>query len=190
MTVVFNLINLVVLAERVVHDHDVVVVEILAIPELLVERLRSIGIGADNLALCIALAPCEFSWRHAISESKHTVDLAKHLDLLVLQLLVGHLLAFAHCTEFETLLTEELLHDRCKTTSVVALESLRESLLRHDTILGNKVGNTAECTAIRQWVLEEPIDHAVVERLLASIDHTLKIEVGLLKLIVEEEIVL
>ena len=60
----------------------------------------------------------------------------------------------------------------------------------HDTVLGDKVGYSGELAAVPYRVTEEPLYLAVVHRQVTGIDDALEEKVGLLELVVEEDVVL
>ena len=60
--------------------------------------------------------------------------------------------------------------------------------LGHQTILLGKVSHTAECTAIIDRVLEEELHSGIFHRQFSIVNNSLEHEIGLLQLVVEEEI--
>ena len=88
-----HLVSLVVFAARVVHYHDECAVESLLAGQFLEERLRSVFLGLQRLAVLVFESECELCHRLAESEFQHVVDSAEHVGLLCLDSLLGFLLS-------------------------------------------------------------------------------------------------
>ncbi len=80
MAVVIDLVDLAIFTGRVVHYHDVVALEIRS-DIFIVEGFRSVGLGADEVALGVVAGPLELDRRLAEAEDEHPVDLLEHLCL-------------------------------------------------------------------------------------------------------------
>ena len=188
VAVVVDLIELVELAARVVHQHDVVIAQVVA-HELLVERLRSVFLRLDGVALGVAAGPGELRGGLAQRQGQHAVDGLEHLGLPALQ--VGRAFPvrgkFAQLqAEFFQLKADQVGHAR----RVVAAVGLDHHFRRDDAILHEQVGDAGELPAVAEGVLEEPLHHLVVHRLLARVDDALQEEVRFLQLVPEEGVVL
>ena len=61
---------------------------------------------------------------------------------------------------------------------------------RHDTVLGDKVGNSRKLAAVVDCVTEKPLHLAVIHGQVTGVDDTLQEKVGLLQLVIEEDVVL
>ena len=75
MTVKLDFIQPAILARGVVHEHHVIVFQVVAC-KTLVELLRSVGAGVDRIAVFVAAGPGELHGRLAEIEGKYTVYLA------------------------------------------------------------------------------------------------------------------
>ncbi len=197
VTVKVNLIGLIILTQRVVHHHDIVVIEVLSLPVFLIERLRGIDLGAYDLVLSIALGPGELSRRHTIGQGQDMIDGLEHLYLIQCsQLLIYHLIALAclgvvtFLAQLQTHLAEFEFDQAADLAGISGLIVVWHHLRRHYAILLHQIGHTAEGTAIRERILEEPINHTVIHRLLTCVDDSLEEKVSFLQLIIEEQIAL
>ena len=189
MTVVFYLVCLVIRTAWVVHHHDEGAVEILT-NRLLIETLRSILLSLTNLlAILITESISEFLYRLAQSKAEHAINLSQHFGLTSLNSSSFLSLSY-HLAEFQTILTELAADKAAHLGSIVAGESLRLSTHRHKTIFASQVGNATESTTVVERVLEEELHLRILDALLTEVDDTLKHEVSLLQLVVEEEIIL
>ena len=84
MTVEINLVELVVFAARVVHQHDISVGKVLA--DIFVEkRLGGVFLCLHGVALRVFARPGELRRRLAEVEGQHTIYRAKHLGLALLK---------------------------------------------------------------------------------------------------------
>ena len=184
MAVKVNFIHLPVVAAGVVHQHDVVGIEVFTDP-LFVKTLWGVCLHlGERLSAGILGSPSELLHRFAHREDKHAVDGAEHLGLQVLKLL----LAALGIAQLESKFAKFLLDDGSDTRGVVGIESLGHHFGRHNTILGYEVGHSGIGTAIAQGMLHEPLHHLVGERTFASVDDALQEEVGLLQLVPKERV--
>ena len=85
MSVIIDFIDLAIFAARVIHDHDIVVLEVLT-DEFIIERLWSICLAAHDIVVLVASCPLELLHRLAKAERKHPVDFRELLHLHVLKL--------------------------------------------------------------------------------------------------------
>ena len=184
MTVVLDLIDLVILMVRIVHHHDVIVLEIGA-DVFVVERLGGIGLRVHHLALGIRPGPSELGRRHAQAEREHAVDFLELRHLHGLQ--VGALLGLA---QTETVLAELGGDLGPHLAGVVGGHALREDLGRNDAVFHDEVRHAGELAAVPDRVGEQPVDLAVIVRKVLRVDDALQEQVRLLQLVVEEDVVL
>ena len=101
MTVIVNLINLEIFACRVVHYHHVIVLKV-CIHELLIERERSIGLLADEIALGIVSCPLELSRRYTQTKAEYAVHFLEHIGLHSCQISL-----LSSSAELESVLAEQ-----------------------------------------------------------------------------------
>ena len=187
VAVILHLVGLVVFAARVVHHHDEGAVERVAYG-LIVERLGGIALGGSQGA-SVLVGECVGKLLHgfADSESQDVVDGAQHLGLAladVLSLLAGS----HHRAQFKTILTQLGRDNPCHAAGIVRRVGLGHHCHRHQSVLLGEVGHATEGTAIVDGVLEEEAHTLVVDGLAGIVDDALEHEVGLLQLVVEEEI--
>ena len=121
------------------------------------------------------------------------IDGAKHLDLALLKLchvwqLPALFLCVGHGTQLKAHLAQFPLEQHIDVAGIVGLIVVGHHVVGNYAVLLHKISATAECSSVGKGILEEPIDHTVVIGLLTRVDDTLQEEVGLLKLVVEEEI--
>ena len=188
VAVVLYLVCLVIRTTRVVHHHDECALNRVA-HYLVVERLRCEAARlAYGTTVLVAELVCEFLHRLAICHREHTIDGREHLGLAVgngLWLLAGS----HHAMQLKSILAKLRREQRTHLCCILGSECLGLSRHRNESVLRSEVGYTTECTAIVERTLEEELHTWVVYRLLGVVDDTLKHKVGLLKLVVEEEIV-
>ena len=188
MAVVFHLISLVVRTARVVHNHDKCAFDAIA-HNLAEEFLRSIFLrSAYSLAVLVGESISKLLNRFAESHREHVVDGGEHLSLALVDSL-SVLSLGNHIAKFKTKLTQLACNETRDTAGVLCRISFRHNAHRHHAIFIGKVGNSTESTTIIDRTLEEELHASVVDRLLGIINNTLEHEVSLLKLVVEEEIV-
>ena len=189
VAVILDLVTLPVWTGRVVHQHHVVVLQV-DVQVLLVEALWSVLLWLlAVLAVGVLRCPCELCRWHAVYLCKHLVY---NLQLLLLHLKELLLLcAVLVCgTQLKTELAQ-LCCEQCREcASVVACVALLHHALGYDTVLCNVVGHAGECTAIAEWVVEQPVDSAVIVWLLACVDYALEEQVRFLQLVIEEVVYL
>ena len=188
MTVVFHLESLVIRSSRVVHHHDESAVQV-ATHRLGIELLRRVSARlAHLLAILVHVSISELLHGLAQRQAEHAIDGRQHLRLATGNggrfLLVGHHLAQLQ-SEFAQLRTHHTLH----ATGVVGTIGLRLQALRHQSVLAGQVSHAAERTSIVDGMVEEELHAQVVDGLLCTVDDALKHQVGLLQLVVEEQIV-
>ena len=128
-------------------------------------------------------------WRFTQVEDQHTVDSTQHLCLTAFQ--IRHFFAFGgHVAQLESelfqLKSDEVAHAR----GVLAAVGLDHHLRRDNAVFHQQVGYACELATVADRILEQPLDHLVVLRLLAGIDDALKEEIGFFQLIPEERVVL
>ena len=187
VAVIFNFVSLVVRAARVVHSHDESPVDRTA-HGLLVEFLRRIGLCRACLFPVLVLEGIrETLHRLAQRECQDMVDAGKHLRLACLdgclRLLSGH-----HPAQLQSVFPQLRRYDFRHAGGVFGRVGLRHRLHRYDTVLLCQVGQTAECTAVTDRILEEELHARVVQRLPGIVYHSLQHQIGLLQLVVEGEV--
>ena len=188
MAVVFHLIGLVVRTARVVHRHDERAVDRTA-HRGLVELQRGVFPRcANGLALLVGKGEGELLHGLAEGDGEDVVDGAEHLYLALLQgcrfLAVG-----THLAQFEAKLPQLRCHNPCHAAGVLCRIGLGLHALGHEPVFLCQVGHAAEGAAIIDGILEEEAHALVVDGLVVGIDDALQHEVGFLKLVVEEEVV-
>ena len=203
MAVVVDLIDLVVLATRVVHDHDVVLLEVLA-DVLVIEGLRGVFLRGDHVALGIGPGPGELLRRETQAQDEDPVNLLEllHLHRLELRIQVGGcflpLLALElvqpgglrGLAQAQTVLAELESELGAHLGSAVGVHALREHLGRNHAVFHDEVGDAGKLSAVTDGVREEPVHFPVVVREILRVDDALQEQVRLLQLVVEEDIVL
>ena len=115
------------------------------------------------------------------------VNLAQHFHLLFFECLHRSAL-FAHLTQTQTHFAKHILQLCIELRGGVGRLRFGHSLARHHAIFLHQVGHTGKCAAVAHGVGEKPVYQTVVDRLLASVDHTLQEKVALFKLVVEKEV--
>ena len=187
VAVVFYLVGLVIRASRIVHRHDESAVDG-ASHHFLIERLGGVLLGrADSLAALRLKGIGELLRRFADSQRDHLVDLGEHPDLgLVDAGLLAVLLG--HIAELKTILAEFRSNQRAHLRGIVAAETLRHHLGRHQSVLLGQVADATEGATVANGTLEEELHARVVDGLLARIHTSLQHEIGLLQLIPDKEI--
>ena len=88
----------------------------------------------------------------------------------------------------QAILTEFRLDDSCHTGSTLCREGLRLYSHRHQSVFFRQIGDTAERAAVAYRTLEEELHPLGINRFLGGIDNPLQEEVGLLQLVIEEQI--
>ena len=184
VAVVIDLIDLVVLVARVVHDHDVVVLEVRA-DVLLVEGLRSVRLRVHDIALGVGPGPGELGRGNAEAEREDAVDFLELGRLHRLQVR-----ALGGLAQTEAVLPQLVRDLGAHLGGVVGDHALREHLGRNDAVLHDEVRHAGELAAVPDRVGEEPVDGAVVVRKVLGVDDALQEQVRLLQLVIEEHIVL
>ncbi len=198
VAVIVDFIHLSILPARVVHHHNIPPVQVLA-HIFLIEGFRGVFLRGDNLSLAVAAGPFELCRRLAEAEGKDAVDLPEHLNFLSLEGLEsrrsvrtahlgGH--SVVGLAKPQTVLAEFEFENHRHLGGVVAAECLRHSLGRHDSILCHKVRDSGELPAVAKRVAEKPVHLTVVVRKVPRVNYSLKEEVCLFELVVEENIVL
>ena len=175
MAVEVDGVCLVVWTRRVVHKHEVVVLQV-GTDVSLIERERGELLRFHRFAVSVLACPGELRWRFAEADGEHVVDRGEHLRLLLLQRVF--LAAFGgHVAELEAVFAEfegdELRHAR----RVVGRVAFRHHLCRHESVFHHHVLHTAECAAIAEWVFEEPFNRLVAHGLRGVVDDSLEEEV-------------
>ena len=187
MTIIFHLIGLIIRATRIVHRHDERAVE-RTTHHLLEEGLWRVFLSrALSLAILILKSIGELLNRCTDGECEHPIDLAQHLGLGFLNILRTLALCH-HIAQLESKLTQFGGDDGSGLRCIVGRIRLWHHLCRHKPVFICQVGYTTESTTIVDRMMEEELHTLVVDGLLACIDDPLKHEVGLFKLIPEEEI--
>ena len=183
VAVVLNLVNLAIFASRVVHNHHVVALQILA-DILLVETLRRVTLRADHLATLVVSRPLEFGWRHTHTLGEYAVYLGEHHNLTLCALL-----GFERA-QFECKFAQFERENRAHVACIFALVGLRHCRLRHCTVLHNEVRYARKLTSVADWVFEQPLDLAILQWKVARVDYRLQKEVRFFEQIVERTVVL
>ena len=188
MTVVVYLIHLMIGSAGVVHQHHIVGIEVFgACANLLVELLWSICLWLANALAALLGCPCEGLGGLSVGHHQHVIHGLELIYLDGLKLLqAGSLLALL--AQQDACLAQLTLEVSVELRGEVAHIGLRHHVLRHESVLGHQVGHTRVGTSVGERILEEPSHHLAVDVLLARIYHSLKEEVALLQLVVEEEI--
>ena len=188
VAVIFHFVGLVVFPARVVHRHDEGAVDGSA-HGLAVELQRGVGAcGAYGIAVLVTEGVGERLEGLTQCEREHGVDGAEHLGLALVD---GFIALFVgdHLTQFQSVFTElggeKLAHARGAFGRV----GLRLYLYRHEAVFLGEVSHAAESAAVVDGVMEEELHARVVNGLVGTIDDTLQHEVGLLELVVEEEVI-
>ena len=203
VTVVVDLIDLVVLAARVVHDHDVVVLEVLT-DVLVIEGLRGVFLRGDHVALGVGPGPGELLRRFAEAEDEDAVDFLELLHLHGLEFggeVGGSLLQLFALEPFQTGSLRSLAEAQAVLAEfqgelgahlggAVGVHALREHLGRNHAVFHDEVGDAGELSAVTDGVGEEPVHFPVVVRKVLRVDDALQEQVGLLQLVPEEVVVL
>ena len=184
MAVVVDLVNLVVLVARVVHDHDVVVLEVRA-DVFVVKALRGVFLRVHDLALGIGPGPGELRGRDAQAQREDAVDLLELGHLHRLQ--VGALRGLA---QPEAVLPELVRELGPHLGGAVGVHALWEHLGRDDAVFHDEVRDAGELAAVPDRMGEEPVHGAVVIGKVLRVDDALQEQVRLLQLVVEEDVVL
>ena len=140
---------------------------------------------AHQFAVLVLKGEVELNRRLAVCHYKHLINLQKHL-FLALYKFVGLCLAVA--SQFHSELAQFTLKLSAECRCVVGDVSLGHHALRNNAVFCSKVGNSCECSAVAQRIAEQPVNHLVGHRLLASIYNSLKEKVRLLELIPKEEV--
>ena len=187
MTVVLHLVGLIVVAARVVHHHDEGAVE-LAAHHLLVEGARGVLARLAYLpSVLVAEGVGELLRGLAHGELQHVVDLAEHAHLGFLERgLLASLLH--HLAQLQTILAQLRGDETRDAARVLGGIGLGHHLRGHQAVLVGQVGHAAEGAAVVQRMMEEELHALVVDGLIAVVYDALQHEVGLLKLVVEEEV--
>ena len=188
MAVIFDLVEVVVRTGRVVHQHHVVVAQIVA-QEAVVEAERSVGHGVDRFTLGVAARPCEFRRGLAEIEHEHPVDLAAHLGLAASEFR-GLGLGFGCVAQFQTPFTEFQREQLVEARGAVRRVGFGHHFGGNHAVFANDVGDAGKLAAVRKRIAEQPVDRFVVHRTVGGVDHSLQKQVGLLKLVEEEVVVL
>ena len=183
MAVILDLIDLAVFPRRVVHHHHVVGVEVVPY-ELLVEALRSVGLGAHELVLGVVAGPLELCRRLSETDHEHPVDFLQHAGLQGLEVLPFRF------PEPEPVFTQLVGKLGAHLGSVVRTVGLGHHLGRDHSVLHHQVGHAGELASVTDRVAEKPVYLTVFEPFVAGVYHSLEEKVGLLQLVVEEQIVL
>ena len=181
VAVVVDFIYLIIWAAGIVHQHDVVLVEVLASVDAvsLEELLRRVAAALIS----------ELCRRHAVSHHEHPIDGAELLHFECLELLLAHA-CLALLAEGDAELAEPPLHVLAELAGAVADVGLGHHVGRHNAVLRGEVGNAGIGAAVGDRVLEEPAHYLAVDGLLPCIDNALQEEVALLQLVIEEEVAL
>ena len=112
--------------------------------------------------------------------------------MLILEHLGLHCLAVLSLgvAEFETVLAEFGCNLGAHLAGVVGTEGLGHYVGGNDSVFHDQVGDSCELAAVSDRIGEEPVNLTVVEALVFGVDYTLEKEIGLFKLVVEEDIIL
>ena len=89
MTVEFNFIYFVERTGRIVHQHHIVLIQILATTHVLIEALRSVGFRSLGIFAVFLRSPGKRLHRFAISQYEHAVDSLHLLHLFLLQIFLA-----------------------------------------------------------------------------------------------------
>ena len=87
MAVVVDFIHLVVRPRRVVHQHDIIGIQVLSAAHFLVETLRGIGLGLFRVFPVHFRCPCEGSRGFAVGIDQHAVNRFHQFHFLLFQFL-------------------------------------------------------------------------------------------------------
>ena len=186
MAVVLYLIHLSIFAGRVVHHHDIIVLKVF--PDIFViERLRGILFGTQQIAILIPHGPLERNRRFPEKIHEHAVYFRKHFFLAVLQSLLLHSGIFA---DFQGILTELALDEACHLRSIVGRIGLRHHFCRYHAVFHNQVAYSRKLTSVAERISEQPVDGPVIPRKVACIYYRLKEKVRFFQLVIKEQIVL
>ena len=152
MAVIIDLIQFIELAARIVHQHDVVVLQVLA-DKFLIEGLWRVLLCLDRIAFGVFASPGEMRWRFTQVEDQHTVDSTQHLCLTAFQ--IRHFFAFGgHVAQLESelfqLKSDEVAHAR----GVLAAVGLDHHFGRYYAIFHQQVGYACELATVTNRILE------------------------------------
>ena len=121
-------------------------------------------------------------------QAEHAINGGQHLGLTLLNsrrlLLVGH-----HLAQLQAKFTQLGTYHTRHTTGIVGAVSLWLQTFGYQAVLARQVGNTAEGSAIVDGMMEEELHAQVINGFVSTVDEPLQHQVGLLQLVVEEQIV-
>ena len=117
------------------------------------------------------------------------IDGGEHLGFAG-RYLLGVLACSSHAAKLQSVLTKLACHETAHLVGVLARIGLGHHAHRHQSVLSCQVGYAAEGSAVVERTLKEELHLRVLDGLACMVDDALKHEVGLLQLVVEEEIVL
>ena len=183
MSVVLYFIYFAIFTSRVVHNHHIVVFQVLAY-KLVIETLRSVFLYTNNLTLLIVSSPFEFCWRHAQTFYKNAINLCQHHFFTFRQL------SRLHFTQFKSKFTQLPFQNHGHLTRIIALERFRHCRFRNDSILHNQVRHTSKLTTITNRIFHQPVHLTVIHRQVSCIYNSLQEQIGLLQQIVKRVVVL
>ena len=167
MAVIVDFIDLAIFSSRVVHEHDIVVVESLS-HELLIEGYRCVRGAADELSLGVISRPLEFLRWHSEAEGKNPVNVREHVLLDCLEpcryVLEGCLCLLAlerseacrliGLAEKESALAEDCLELGGHLGGIVAAVGLRHCIRRNDSVFQGQVGHSGKLPSVTYRVGE------------------------------------
>ena len=171
MAVVVDFIYLIIWTAGVVHQHHIILVQVLALADAvsLEELLRRVGF----------ILPGKLCGRYAVSHYEHSVNGTQLFHLQDLQLLLAHA-SLAFFAQGDAELAELSFQMAAELAGAVADICFGHYVGRDNTVLCSQISNTRISAAVGERMLEEPAYHLAVDGLFACIYDTLQEQVALL----------
>ncbi len=183
VAVVLDFIDLVIRYGRVVHYHDVIVLQVFA-DKLLIEGLGRIGFLAHELPFGVVAGPGELCGRNAQAQDQHAVDFSQHLHFQGL-----YVLGFGF-PQAKAVFAQLIGNLGAHLGSVVGIQGFRHYIGGDDAVFHHQVGNAGELAAVADGMGEEPVYGAVFHGQVPRVDDPLQEQICLLQLVIEEKVIL
>ena len=187
ITIRGDIIDLVVFAGRIIHDHDEAIGVVVGRNDTLVEFHRG-GLERLDFALGVAVAPGEFRRRLTQAEGQHAIDILEDFNLLGFESL-GLGARCGHLAQVPAAGAQQFVQHAAQLGGIVGVLRLRHDNLRHDAIFLSGIVEEVPDATVGHGRLEVEFDVTVGDRTVGGGDHVLQEKIGLFELVPEEGIV-